>query len=225
MFESLTKETLYEYPSFKVALFSILLAFVLSSVIAFTYYFTNRGLAFSRNFFQAMVLSSVVSCMVIMAVGNNLAAGFGIIGAIAIIRFRVNIENPRNIIFIFATLSVGIAAGVYGYSIALSGTIVFCIISALLFYSQYGGAVLAREFSLQVTVSAELSAEQLSKILNSHCQYFRLISMNSTKTGSRQRYFLILKKGVGKEDFFRNMLLVEALSNIRLERNDNLDKI
>ena len=107
MFDALAEETFYEFPSFKVALFSILLSFVLSSVIALTYQLTSKGSAFSRNFFQAMVLSSVVTCMVIMAVGNNLAAGFGIIGAIAIIRFRMRIDNPRNIIFIFAALSVG----------------------------------------------------------------------------------------------------------------------
>lgn len=225
MFESLTKETLYEYPSFKVALFSILLAFVLSSAIAYTYYLTNRGVAFSRNFFQAMVLSSVVSCMVIMAVGNNVAAGFGIIGAIAIIRFRVTVENPRNIIFIFSTLSVGVAAGVYGYSIALSGTIVFCLIAGLLHISQFGGNVLTRECALQLTIAAGFDHSRLDELFASNCEHSRLINMNSTKTGSRHRFFIILKKGVSREGFFNELANEEGLSNIRLDRDDNLDKI
>ncbi len=224
MFESLTKETLYEYPSFKVALFSILLAFTLSSVMAYTYYLTNKGQAFSRNFFQAMVLSSVVSCMVIMAVGNNVAAGFGIIGAIAIIRFRVTIENPRNIIFIFGTLSIGIAAGVYGYSIALAGTIVFCLIALLLSISPFGSAVLVREFAVSVTLSNETNPD-LDSILQKHCEDFRLIGMNSTKTGSRRRYFVLLKKETSKEAFFETLETTNGLSNTRLERDDNLDKI
>lgn len=225
MFDSLTKETLYEYPSFKVALFSILLAFVLSTVIAVTYHLTNRGMAFSRNFFQAMVLSSVVSCMVIMAVGNNIAAGFGIIGAIAIIRFRMNIQNPRNIIFIFGSLSVGIAAGVYGYSIALSGTLVFCMIAILLYYSQYGGSSLIREFNFHVTVSQELPGDEITNFLKGHCQYFRLTSINSTRTGSRHRYFIMLKKGIKKQEFFHQSNLKEGFSNIRLDKDDNLDRI
>ena len=103
----------YEFPSFKVAVFSLLLAFVLSSVIALTYKFTHRGISYSGNFFQAMILASSATSMVIMAVGNNVAVGFGIIGAIAIIRFRTRINEPRNIIFIFASLGVGIATGVY----------------------------------------------------------------------------------------------------------------
>lgn len=225
MLESFTKETLYEYPSFKVALFSILLAFVLSSIIAVTYHLTNKSLPFSRNFFQAMVLSSVVTCMVIMAVGNNIAAGFGIIGAIAIIRFRVTITNPRNIIFIFASLSVGIAAGVYGYSIALAGTIVFCLIAILLFYSKFGAEVIGREYSFLVTVARETEDEKVTDFLKDYCQDFRLTTINSTRTGSRQLYFIVLKKGLEKEDFFHQSTKIEGLSNVRLERNDNLDKI
>lgn len=224
MFESLTKETLYEYPSFKVALFSILLAFTLSSVMAYTYYVTNKGQAFSRNFFQAMVLSSIVSCMVIMAVGNNVAAGFGIIGAIAIIRFRVTIENPRNIIFIFGTLSIGIAAGVYGYSIALAGTIVFCLIALLLSISPFGSGVLTREFAVSLTISNEINPD-IEALLIANCEDYRLSGMNSTKTGSRRRYFVLLKKDISKETFFQLLETTNGLSNIRLERDDNLDKI
>src|SRR5210317_105578 len=135
MFDSLLDQSFYEFPSFKVAIFSLLLAFVLSTVIAFTYKLTYRGISYSGNFFQAMILSSSAASMVIMAVGNNIAVGFGIIGAIAIIRFRTRINEPRNIIFIFASLGVGIASGVYGYSIAIAGTLIFCAVAFMLNFS------------------------------------------------------------------------------------------
>ena len=225
MLESLTKETLYEYPSFKVALFSILLSFILSSAIAFTYYLTNKEMAFSRNFFQAMILSAVVSCMVIMAVGNNVAAGFGIIGAIAIIRFRVNIKRPRNIIFIFSTLSVGVAAGVYGYSIALAGTVVFCFIAMLLHFSKFGETTISRESALQLTLDNQYDEGNLTNILNEYCDFIRLTNLNSTKTGTRLGYFIILKQGTDRNQLFVRLKEEEGLSNIRIERDDNLDKI
>ncbi len=56
MFDFLPEGDYYEFPSFEVALFSILLSFVLSSLIGFVYHFTNQG-NLSRNFIQAMVLS------------------------------------------------------------------------------------------------------------------------------------------------------------------------
>ena len=110
----------FEFPSFAVAIYSLLLAVVLSTILALTYRFTFHGENFPNNFFQAIVLSSTVSAMVMMAVGDNLAVGFGVLGAVSIIRFRTLMRNPRNIIFIFASLGVGIATGVFGYAIAIS---------------------------------------------------------------------------------------------------------
>ena len=89
----------YDFPSLEVAVFSLMLAFTLSSSIALTYHFTFQGSNFPNYFFQAIVLSSIVTSMIIMSVGNNLAVGFGIIGAVAIIRFRTVISDPRKIIF------------------------------------------------------------------------------------------------------------------------------
>ncbi|MFT5568807.1 MAG: hypothetical protein ACI9RP_000843, partial [Cyclobacteriaceae bacterium] len=128
----------YDFPSYEVAIFSLLLAFILSSLIALVYKWTYQGKDIPNHFVQGMILSANVSAMIMMAVGSNLAIGFGIIGAVAIIRFRMNIQDTRNIIFIFASLSVGISTGVYGYSIAVSGSIIFCLIALLLRFSSFG---------------------------------------------------------------------------------------
>lgn len=225
MFDALSEETFYEFPSFKVALFSILLSFVLSSVVAVTYQLTSRGSAFSRNFFQAMVLSSIVTCMVIMAVGNNLAAGFGIIGAIAIIRFRMKVDNPRNIVFIFAALSVGIAAGVYGYSIAIAGTAVFCLVVFLLFISDYGYKSLSSEFSLLFTLLHEEQNPQIHNILREQCRDCRMIKVVNSKRGDRYEYNITLKKHIDRAQFFSDLKGMEELRDVRMGRSDNLNRL
>ncbi len=127
----------YDFPSLEVAIFSLLLAFTLSAAIALTFHFTFQGSHFPNYFFQAIVLSSIVTSMIIMSVGNNLAVGFGIIGAVAIIRFRTLVSDPRNIIFMFAGISVGITTGVYGYAVSVSGTILFCLVALMLRFSRY----------------------------------------------------------------------------------------
>ena len=215
----------YEFPSFKVAVFSLLLAFVLSSVIALTYKFTHRGISYSGNFFQAMILASSATSMVIMAVGNNVAVGFGIIGAIAIIRFRTRINEPRNIIFIFASLGVGIATGVYGYSIAIAGTAVFCLVSGLLFISNYGFTRITAEFNLLFSLLNETDPVIITNFLKETCQDFRLIRVNNTKRGDRYEYFITLKKTIDKDIFYERLKNMEGVSNVRLERGDNLSRI
>ena len=49
--------------------YTLLLAFVLSSIIGWTYERTFLGLSYSRNYVQALVLSSVVAATVMQAIG------------------------------------------------------------------------------------------------------------------------------------------------------------
>ncbi|PIB37175.1 hypothetical protein BFP72_18060 [Reichenbachiella sp. 5M10] len=225
MFDVLTDGDFYEFPSFEVALFSILLSFVLSSAISFTYHLTSQGTALSRNFIQAMILSSIVTCMVIMAVGNNVAAGFGIMGAIAIVRFRLRIENPRNIIFIFAALSVGIASGVYGYSIAIAGTLVYCMIAGILYFSPYGSKQLNQEFSLGFLLLTETSEKTMHDFLKEKCQDYRMLSVSSRSRGDRYEFFLTLSTGHSKDTFYTELKAKEGFESIKLERSDNLTQL
>ncbi len=225
MLDALTEGGYYEFPSFELALFSILLSFVLSSVIAFVYHFTSQAAALSRNFIQALIMSSIVTCMVIMAVGNNLAAGFGIMGAIAIIRFRMRIENPRNIIFIFSSLSVGIAAGVYGYAIAIAGTTVFCAAALVLYVSPYGSKRLSQEFSIEFLLLTEVPLQVIYDFLDTYCTDRRMLGVGSRTRGNRYEFFVTLKPEVKKEDFYQMLVEFEGIENIRMERNDNLSRL
>lgn len=224
MFDVLTEGDFYEVPSFQVALFSIFLSFVLSSILSFTYHYTSKS-SLSRNFVQAMILSSIVTCMVIMAVGNNVAAGFGIMGAIAIVRFRMRVENPRNIIFIFASLSIGIAAGVYGYSIAVAGTLVFCLVALVLFISPYGTKVLDKEFMLEFLLLTDVPDGIMKGILTSRCKDYRMISISNRTRGNRHEFFITLNEKTTKEAFYAELLNHEGIENVKLERSDNLTRL
>ncbi len=214
----------YNFPSFEVALYSLLLSFVLSAVIGLTYRLTFSGPKFPIDFFQAIVLSSMVSSMVIMAVGNNVAAGFGIIGAIAIIRFRTLIRNPRNIIFIFAALSVGIATGVYGYSIALAGTLIFCAVALILHYSPIEGKH-KQVFQLQF-ISADPSAiDRLLSFLDSKSiRHHRLQSRQVAESESlRFSYRITLSDQLDTDVLFSEIISHEGISDVRLSISEDVE--
>jgi uncharacterized membrane protein YhiD involved in acid resistance len=214
----------YEYPSFEVAIFSLLLAFVLSTVIALTYKFTYKGKILPNHFFQAIVLSSIVTSMIMMAVGNNFAVGFGIIGAVAIIRFRTLIRDPRNIIFMFAGISVGIAAGVYGYSIAVAGTIVFSIVAVLLSISSYGEPP---EFDFDVTIdySIEKFTGDLNQLLEPFCKSFTLESQRRSKSSHQMTYIVRLKEKISYELLFKELGSVEGITRVRVSKNEERKKL
>ena len=90
-------------------LFSLCVSFVLGLVIATVYRWTHQGFSYARSFLHTMVLAAIVITVMIIAIGNNMARGLGIMGAMAFVRFRTPIRDPRDIIFLFASLSIGIA--------------------------------------------------------------------------------------------------------------------
>ena len=125
MFELFSDQPVYDYPTLINVGYSLIWAFALSSLIAITHRITYTGPEYPKHLFQSLALGSIVAAMVMMAIGDSLARGLGAFGALAMIRFRTRISDPRNILFIFASLSSGLAVGVYGFTIAFAGTILF----------------------------------------------------------------------------------------------------
>ena len=66
---------------------------MLCFVFATVYRWTFQGFSYSRSFVHTMILGGMIVTMLIMAIGNNLARGLGILGTLAIIRFRT--PDPR----------------------------------------------------------------------------------------------------------------------------------
>jgi hypothetical protein len=138
MLDFLTLQTATTHPTVITTLYTVVLAFILSSLIALTYERTFRGLSYSRHFVQAIILIAIVAAMVMQAIGENPVRGLGILGALAIIRFRTVFKDPRDIIFMFASAASGISCGVFGYGIAVIGTLCFCGAAIALYYSPFG---------------------------------------------------------------------------------------
>lgn len=165
------------YPTLLAVLYTVLLAFLLSTSIAFTYYFTTVKGKQSKDFFQALVLAAVVAATVMQAIGDSLAIGLGMLGALAIIRFRTNLENPRDIIFMFAALAAGLACGVYGFTISVVGTIGFCLVALLLKLTPiYRDEEVVARFRFRLPFDSP-NADNIKTMLNTDSQNFILEEM------------------------------------------------
>ncbi len=168
--------------------FSLLLTFVLSFVFATTYRWTFAGFSYSRSFVHTMVLGSMVVCLVIMAIGNNLARGLGILGTLAIIRFRTNVRDPRDMIFLFAAFGVGIACGASSFSVAIVGTITISAAALVLHWSPFASR---RDYEglLRFMLPAVPTLEgDVQAVLKQHCSAFHLIAMREAAQGDRLEY-------------------------------------
>ncbi|NNE30691.1 MAG: DUF4956 domain-containing protein [Saprospiraceae bacterium] len=121
-----------EHPTLMAIVFTVICAMILGTLIAFTYERTSNNVHRPDHFLQALVLVTIVSATIIQAIGDSVAYGLGMLGALSIIRFRTTVRDPRNIVFMFGAIAAGIACGVFGFVIAIAGTISFCITAFIL---------------------------------------------------------------------------------------------
>lgn len=166
---------------------SLVLSFLLATVFAAVYQWTFRGFTYSRSYVHTMVLGSMVTCMLIMAVGSNLARGMGILGTLSIIRFRTPVRDPRDAMFLFACLGVGIACGAGMPMVAVIGTGMFSAAALLLHWAPFASR---REYEglLRFIVSSKEMEQEIQDILRRYCASFFLLGMRDAVQGSSMEY-------------------------------------
>ncbi len=167
----------------QIALLSLLLTFVLSQMVSAVYMWTFRGMSYSRSFVQTVAIGSIVACMLMLAINNSIAAGLGIAGSLAIIRFRTAMRDPRDMVFVFAALGAGIACGLKAYGAAVAGTVIFCGAAMMLTWTEYGSQ---QRFDgllrLRLPATAEAEAA-IAKVLKRHTQKFSLVTLREVAQG------------------------------------------
>lgn len=192
--------------------------FVLDMTIATVYQWTYKGLSYSRSFVHTLVLAGLVACILIMAIGNNLARGLGILGTLAIIRFRTPIRDPRDIIFLFAALAIGIATGAAVFSVAIVGTIVFCAAVLYLHWSPFASR---REYEglLRFMMPPESpSEEKVRDVLRHYCSAYQLIAMREAMQGDmiEHSYQVRLMDPSYQTDLLEGLHGIEEVSDTNL---------
>lgn len=218
MFNLITTQSLAENAAVLTLVFVLLLAFVLSTLLAFIYQKTYRGLSYSRNYVQSIVLISIISAMVIQSIGDSLARGLGIMAAMAIIRFRTNFKDPRDTLFLFASLAAGISCGAYAFAVAIVGTIGFSLAALLLFVSplgpnKYFDGML--RFSMPTDTHDGLN---LQSIMKSHCKAFSLVTIRELEQGNRMdyAYHIKLRRTIASAQLLQALKGLDSVQQVNL---------
>jgi hypothetical protein len=124
--------------SLETTVLALLLAFVLGQLIAWVYSRSHSGLSYSRSFTQSLVLMTVVVSMVMFVIGNSIITAFGLLGALALIRFRNVLKDTRDTVFVFIALVVGMAVGAQRFGTAIIGTAALLLVVGYLNVTGFG---------------------------------------------------------------------------------------
>lgn len=200
---------------------ALTLSFGLSLTVALVYRRLNRGAPQVKTFAQTLAVSGIVSAIIVLSIGDNIARGIGLVGALTVIRFRSNLQDPRDLIFAFAALATGVAAGAYAFLVAVFGTMLF--LAATLLVSRPW-------FSKTDTFSAILSfqmaentngTEELSRVLRSRCRDFSLVRVRQLSPELQEHAYQVrLKEPERQSELLHDLRAVRGIQNALLVAYD-----
>jgi uncharacterized membrane protein YhiD involved in acid resistance len=187
---------------------NMFVALLCGVIIALLYKYTYKGLNYSSSFTVSLILLTMITAVVIMVIGNNLARAFGMVGAMSIIRFRTAVKDAADIMFIFFALSIGLAAGVKLYSIALFGTLfiggVYLVITRFSFALPQ-----SREFLIQIiAVPDVLPDNPFNEFFKEFCRRHKLVNVKTIGAGENETMEFSYYVNLKNEEKGRNLIAV-----------------
>ncbi len=218
MFEFLQTQNNTENPTEITILITVLSSFFLASLIVLTYELTTKNIDRPVHFLQSMALISIVAATVMQAIGDSVARGLGMLGALAIIRFRTRLDDPRNITFMFAAIAAGIACGVLGFSIAFIGTIGFCVAAILLRFSPLSDTSnLVGNLRLRYLQDGEAEKE-VDRLLKKFCQHYELQEVRFSSVKVKKEPPLIVEEEARHQAQESSITEAEPTPRVPVER-------
>ena len=218
-------------PTFWTVGYTMLFTFFLSTMIAFTYDKTTPSSKKKEMIIHGLILSSIVAATVMQAIGDSLARGLGMLGALAIIRFRTNLKDPRDIVFMFAALASGIACGVYGFFVGLGGSLSFCMIAFMLRFSNFYNPHSLKGTLRFSTDRDHHGHDEVKKLIRSYCRNINLCSVQLSTPKEKDsnvefEYQMELKKPRSQKELMDAIGSLNDISGFRLKNlafNENLE--
>jgi len=115
--------------------FNMILTLILALFVFYVYRVCFRGVVYSYNYNLSLVIMSLITAFIIMAISSNVVLSLGMVGALSIVRFRTALKDPMDIVFMFWAIGVGITSGAGLYPIAIIGSLFVGLI--LLVFSKF----------------------------------------------------------------------------------------
>ena len=207
-------------------LLAILLAFVLGQLTAWVYKYSHTGLSYSKTFVQSIILLTVIVSMAMMVIGNNIVIAFGLIGALAVIRFRNVLKDTRDTAFIFMALVMGMACGTGSYRLAIAGAILYCLLVLYLHWSFFGTQDTGDGYLRFRMDSEGASLGDVRDVLKRHCRSAQLASQHIRESGSGEvAYRLAMKSPEHSRPMAHELRALVGVSDVVFALQEDQDEI
>lgn len=162
----------------------VISASIIGFVISLVYMLTHKKEGYSQAFCVSLILLAPIVGMVILVIGNNVATAFSLAGAFALVRFRSAPGDPKDIAFVFMSVTMGLTCGLGYWIYAALAVAVLCVIILVLHFVNYAGKK-GNTYELKITVPETLNyVGVFDDVLKKYTKSFKLARVKSVDFGA-----------------------------------------
>ncbi|MFP4153010.1 MAG: DUF4956 domain-containing protein [Alkalispirochaeta sp.] len=114
------------------------LALILGFVIAGVYRYTHRGMNYESGFLATLVLLAPIVAVVMQFIQGDLVLSLGLVGSLAIVRFRTPVKDTRDMVYLFWIIAIGLGTGTLNWTIAIIATLLMSVVTTAFYLFKYG---------------------------------------------------------------------------------------
>jgi len=126
-------------PAWLDATLSMATAFVLTVPTVMVYVRTRSHEDFDDTLVNTVLVLPSIVAAILVVVQSSLALAFSLTGIVAAVRFRSNVKESRDALYIFASVAIGFASGVYALDVATAISLSFVLLELFAWRSGIGG--------------------------------------------------------------------------------------
>lgn len=104
--------------------------------VSWVYMWTRRKKGFQQSVVHTLLLLPLTIAVLTTLVSRNAALAFGLAGLVAAVRFRVALDDPKDAVFVFAVMALGLASG-FQLEAAAVLSVLFVVCSLILWEADY----------------------------------------------------------------------------------------
>jgi hypothetical protein len=198
-------------PTIEGVLLALLLAFLLGQVLAWTYIRTHSGLSYSRSFTQSLVIMAVVVAILMTVIGDSIVTAFGLLGALALVRFRNVLKDTRDTVFILLAIVIGIAVGTERFMTGIVGTAGMLAMVWYLDTVSFGTITRFDGYLTLRLAAGDATRVECEGLIHRFCRHVRQVSKRQSSEGEDAEVVY----EIGLRDRSRDDELLRALQGVK----------
>ena len=183
-------------------LLALIMAFLLGLFLFFIYKKSYSGVMYSASFGVTLLVMTLITTLLIMAVTSNVVLSLGMVGALSIVRFRTAVKEPMDIAFLFWAIAIGIVLAAGLIPLAVFGSLFIGLVLLVCSSRKEGDS----PYILVVHCASSQLEADISALTAAHVKRMRLKSKSVRPQQMELNYEVRLKNG--------DASFVDALSNL-----------